>query len=222
MSDVRHSTHMKDVATQSEALSKLYEGLADTGEGFEEEEARVDPRTGKPLESVYGASQWWLMWRKFIRNKAAIVGGIIILLFYLTALFADFIVPYTLTTRLRGYIYMPPQRIHFINEGRFQPFVYDVNLTIDKNLRKTYTPDLTKKHPIQFFAHGDPYKLFKLLSAGGSGLLAGHRPAGAGSVFARSPGEPGLANDWPGRSALESGSRLGAGRHLGLLRWLGG
>jgi len=162
MSDVRHSTHMKDVATQSEALSKLYEGLADTGEGFEEEEARVDPRTGKPLESVYGASQWWLMWRKFIRNKAAIVGGIIILLFYLTALFADFIVPYTLTTRLRGYIYMPPQRIHFINEGRFQPFVYDVNLTIDKNLRKTYTPDLTKKHPIQFFAHGDPYKLFKL------------------------------------------------------------
>jgi peptide/nickel transport system permease protein len=81
-------------------------------------------------------------------------------LFYLAAIFADFIVPYTLSTRFNRYIYMPPQQIHFFDEGKFQPFVYDAKLTIDENLRKNYTPDLTKKFPIQFFAHGEPYKLW--------------------------------------------------------------
>jgi len=153
---------MKDAATRSQELFKLYEELADTGEGIEEAAEQVDPATGKSLEAIYAASQWRLMWRKFIRNRAAIGGGIVILLLYLAALFADFIAPYTLTTRLRGYIHMPPQRIHFINDGKFQPFVYDVNLTIDKNLRKIYTPDLTRRLPIQFFAHGEPYKLLGL------------------------------------------------------------
>lgn len=79
---------MKDTATQSKELFELYEEVAAAGKGFEEEPA-VDPRTGKSLEEVYGASQWRLMWRKFIRNRAAVGGGIITLLFYLGALFAD-------------------------------------------------------------------------------------------------------------------------------------
>ena len=159
-----HKQQKKDVATQSQELFKLYEGLVGTDEGSEAEEI-VDPRTGKSLEAIYGASQWRLMWRKFIRNKAAVGGGIVILLFYLTALFADFIVPYTLTTRFMKYIYMPPQRVHFFNEGKFQPFVYDVDLEIDENLRKIYTPDPTRKLPIQFFARGEPYKLLGLFEA---------------------------------------------------------
>jgi len=153
---------MKDAATQSQELLKLYEGLADTGEGIEEAAEPVDLATAKSLEAIYAASQWRLTWRKFIRNKGAIGGGIVILLFYLVALFADFLVPYTLTTRFREYIYMPPQRVHLFNGGRFQPFVYDNNLFIDQNLRKIYTPDPTRKLPIQFLAHGEPYKLFGL------------------------------------------------------------
>ena len=153
---------MIDTATQSQELLKLYEGLADTGEAIEEAAEPVDLATAKSLEAIYAASQWQLMWRKFIRNKAAIGGGIVILLFYLVALFADFLVPYTLTTRFREYIYMPPQRVHLFNGGRFQPFVYDNNLFIDQNLRKIYTPDPTRKLPIQFLAHGEPYKLFGL------------------------------------------------------------
>ena len=102
------------------------------------------------------------MWRKFIRNRAAMAGGIVILLFYLTALFADLIAPYTLTTRFIKHIHMPPQRVHLFDEGKLRPFVYAVDLTVDKNLRKIYTLDPTKKLPIHFFAHGEPYKLFGL------------------------------------------------------------
>jgi len=153
---------MLDVETQSKELFRLYEGLTDTGKEFEEAEP-ADLATEKSLEAIYAASQWQLIWRKFVRNKVAIVGGIVILLYYLSALFAGFLAPYTLSTRFREYIYMPPQRVHFFNDGKFQPFVYDVKLTIDENLRKIYEPDLSKKIPIQFFAHGEPYKLFGLI-----------------------------------------------------------
>ncbi len=153
---------MLDVGAQSQELFRLYEGLTDTGEDFEEAEA-VDLATEKSLEAIYAASQWQLIWRKFIRNKVAIAGGIVILLYYLSALLAGFLAPYTLSTRFRRYIYMPPQRVHFFNDGKFQPFVYDVKLTIDENLRKIYEPDLSKKIPIQFFAHGEPYKLLGLI-----------------------------------------------------------
>jgi peptide/nickel transport system permease protein len=150
---------MSDTATQSEELFKLYEGLS----SIREDLGPIDLAPDKSLEAIYAASQWRLLWRKFIRNKVAIAGGIVILLYYLSALLAGFLAPYTLSTRFIEYIYMPPQRVHLINEGRFQPFVYDVKLTIDKNLRKIYEPDLTQKVPLQFFAHGEPYKLFGLI-----------------------------------------------------------
>ncbi len=117
-------------------------------------------------ESRYALSQSRLMWRKFVRNRAALVGGVIMLIFYLTALLAPFVVPYTLSTRFRERIYMPPQRIHLFDEGRFRPFVYDVSLEIDsETFRKTYTPDLETKLPIRFFAKGEPYKLLGLFEA---------------------------------------------------------
>lgn len=142
--------------SRSQEIFDLYEKLAGRGRVAE------DITTDKSLDSTFAASQWRLMWRKFIRNKAAIGGGTVIMLLYLIAAFADFISPYALTTRFSKYIYMPPQAIHWINDGRIQPYVYDVKLEIDKNLRKTYTPNPEKKIPLQFFVKGEPYKLLGL------------------------------------------------------------
>jgi peptide/nickel transport system permease protein len=151
---------MSDRSVQSEDLFKLYEGLGDTKEDLESGDQGGSQRS---LESIYAASQWQLMWRKFIRNKMAIVGGVVILLYYLAAIFAGLLAPYTLSTRFIKYIHMPPQRIHFINNGKLQPFVCDVDLTIDENLRKTYKPNCDKRIPLKFFSHGEPYKLFGLI-----------------------------------------------------------
>ena len=123
---------MSDIVIKSEELFKLYEGLGDADQDLEPE----DPVDQKSLEAIYAASQWQLIWRKFIRNKVAVVGGVVILLYYLSGLFAGFVAPYTLATRFIKYIHMPPQRIRFFNDGKFQPFVCDVDLTIDENLRK--------------------------------------------------------------------------------------
>ena len=143
---------------QSEQLFKCYQELDVTTE----ELAGAETLTAED-ESRYAASQWKLMWRKFLRNKAAIGGGVVILLFYLAALFADFIVPYTLSTRIRGRIYFPPQGIHFFHDGKFEPFVYGVKMTVDrKTFKKIYEVDESKIYPIKLFVKGKPYKLFGL------------------------------------------------------------
>lgn len=152
-----------DTVTRSKEIYDLYEGLAK--KKIEEEERLIDPRTGKPVDDIFAASQWKLMWRKFIRNKMAIGGGVVILLLYTIAMFANFIAPYTLSTRFREYIYMPPQPLYWFDEGKFSPHVYGINLEIDKNLRKIYTLDPEVKHSIKFFAKGEPYKLFGFIPA---------------------------------------------------------
>ena len=152
---------MEDLTARSRELFGLYEGIADTADLAEGQV--VELRKGKSLEAIYGASQWRLMWRKFIRNRVAVAGGVVIILFYLTALFAPFLAPYTETTRFTKHIYMPPQMVHLFNEGRLQPYVYAYEAQFDENLRKTYTPTGEKTF-ILFFVHGEPYKLLGLIS----------------------------------------------------------
>jgi peptide/nickel transport system permease protein len=149
---------MIDYEAQSRKLFELYEQHTGTAKDFANAEA-----DDESLMATFAASQWQLMWRKFVRNKVAIIGGVIILLYYLTALFAGFVAPYTLSTRFVKYIYMPPQRVHLFHDGKFQPYVYDVELEVDENLRKIYTPNPDVIIPIRFFARGEPYKLFGLI-----------------------------------------------------------
>ena len=52
-------------------------------------------------EQYYIATQWQLMWRKFRRHRLALLGGGILLVFYLFALLAQFVSPSTPSTRNR-------------------------------------------------------------------------------------------------------------------------
>jgi len=151
---------MKDLTRQSEELFQRYEAVADQDLAGAEP---LDQAARRAQEAIYAASQWRLMWRKFRRSKVAVAGGVIILLYYLGVLFAGFLAPYALDTRFVEYLYLPPQPVYLFDDGRLQPFVYGVNLTIDQNLRKYYEADTTNKISLQFFAHGEPYKLFGLI-----------------------------------------------------------
>lgn len=116
-------------------------------------------------QRYYIASQWQLMWRKFKKHKLAIFGGIILTIFYIVAIFCEFFSPCDIYKRYTGYVYCPPQRIHFFDETgfSFRPFVYDLKLTINpRTWRKIYNEDKTKKYPIYFLVHGDNYKLWNL------------------------------------------------------------
>jgi len=115
-------------------------------------------------ERRYMVSQWRLMGRRFVRNRAALVGGVVIGILYLTALFANFLAPYSVENRFFQYLYAPPQGIHLFHDGRFEPYIYPIKLTIDPtSLRKVYTVDRSRVIPLHFFVHAEPYRLFGLI-----------------------------------------------------------
>ncbi len=161
------SDHSKsDLDRQSEELFHLYEQLPRVLKAdLDETELAAIEADEAAARKIYGASQWQLIWRKFIRNKVAIAGGVVVLLYYLAALLAGFISPYTLTTRFADYIYLPPQGIHFISEGRFQPFIYDVKTEFDEDFRRVFKVNYDKRIPLQFLAHGEPYTILGLIES---------------------------------------------------------
>ncbi len=117
-------------------------------------------------ERRFVATQWQLMWWKFRKHRLAIVSAAVVIALYVTALFCEFIAPYDPNSKVSGFKYAPPQRIHFIDaEGRFslRPFVYGLAREQDPDtLRYNYSEDETLKYPIKFFAKGERYEFWGL------------------------------------------------------------
>jgi peptide/nickel transport system permease protein len=117
----------------------------------------------KPARQGY----WSLVWWKFKKNRLAIVGGAIVLLYYFVCgLLPEFFAPYPVTFQ-SSYLEARPQPVVFKNEqGGFslRPAVYGLNEEIDQLLRKrVYVVDETRLYPLHFFVKGQPYKLLGLI-----------------------------------------------------------
>ena len=129
-------------------------------------DAPFDPLSREVLsaeqEQFYLASQWKLMWWKFRRHPLAIVSGLFLVVIYLTSIFSEVTTPYALSKKHAKSIYAPPQAIHLFHEGSFVgPFTYPFKVTRNQEtLRRIYTPDTTKVHPVRYFCQGDRYKFW--------------------------------------------------------------
>jgi len=123
-----------------------------------------DALTVKDQDRIFVASQWQLMKWRFQKHKMAIAGGIILIVFYLMAIFAEFFAPYDPLHYDPKLIFMPPQAIHFVDEnGLTTPFVYGVKQQIDPvSYRRTYTTDTSVKYKVTLLTRGDPYKMWSL------------------------------------------------------------
>jgi len=117
-------------------------------------------------EKIFTASQWQLIWWKFLRHRIAVTSLIILLILYIFAIFAEFISPYNPSKEDVLYTYCPPARIHFIDEsGKFhlRPFVYKVEKIFDsETLSESYKEERTEKYFIKFWVRGEPYKLWNI------------------------------------------------------------
>src|SRR5947209_8758808 len=81
-----------------------------------ERELETEAEREDPLGAL---SYRQLVWRRFRKSRLGLIGGLVLLLFYGVAVFAEFCAPYAATTdniRLR---YVPPQPIHFGPQGAF-------------------------------------------------------------------------------------------------------
>jgi len=111
-------------------------------------------------------SYFQLVWRRFRKSKAAMVGGLMVLALAFLAIFAEFFAPYPLNRFNSKNSYIPPSIIHFQDKnGNFhwRPFVYNRTVTLDtKTFVPTWTEDESKIFPIRFLVHSWEYKLFGL------------------------------------------------------------
>ena len=109
-----------------------------------------------------------LMWRRFLRNRLAVIGSIGLILLYLMIVFAEFLSPYEYLKINEDTVRMAPQWPRFVDvDGNFhlRPFACGTETTLDTvNLAWIHTPDCTQMYPIHLFVRGYPYKLFGLIA----------------------------------------------------------
>ncbi len=115
-------------------------------------------------ERYYMASQWRMMWWKFLRHRLAVVSGAVLLVMYASILIVEWLAPYNLHSRDVDHIFAPPQSVHLFHEGTFVgPFVYGYDYRLNmENLKREYTPDPSDVQPLRFFCRGDGYAFWGL------------------------------------------------------------
>ncbi len=116
-------------------------------------------------ERIAFATQFQLTWWRFRKHRLAVWSGIVVIVFYLLAVLADFIAytdPHATDSR-RSYI--PPQAIHLLDDdGSFRPWVHGLKGKRDlKTFKIVYTVDPDSKLYLRFFADGYRYHLFGLI-----------------------------------------------------------
>ncbi|MBC7546008.1 MAG: ABC transporter permease [Candidatus Sericytochromatia bacterium] len=105
------------------------------------------------------------IWRRFRRHRLALIGGVILAVFYFMALFANFFSPYGEATDHRKRAYAPPTKVYFATKaGPSAPYMFEVTESFDAEKKIfSFKEDRTQPYPLQFFVHGEPYHLLGLI-----------------------------------------------------------
>jgi peptide/nickel transport system permease protein len=121
-----------------------------------------DPIIG---ESYYVATQWQLIIRKFKKHRLAMVGFVVLIFFYMLAIFCEFFSPWDMAKRDTNFILAPPSRVHFFDQRKFiGPFVYGLGFEEDpRTWRKVYVEKKDEVHKLGLFVKGDTYLLWTVI-----------------------------------------------------------
>ncbi len=115
------------------------------------------------------ANQWQLIWWKFRKHRLAMFAGLVTLLLYAVALFAEFIAPYAAGTYSATHTFLPPQNIQLFQQTdagwRFYPHVYGHKVQVDpESFKRTYVVDEEITYPVGLFVRGEEYELWGLFT----------------------------------------------------------
>ena len=119
----------------------------------------------KKSDKYYYASQWGLMARKFRKHKLAMGSTFVLVIFYLTAIFGNFIAPQGTEQYDGKFVNCKPTPVHYFHEGKFVgPFVYGMKTERDPvTFMAQHVEDREKICRIKFFTQGDPGGEYKWL-----------------------------------------------------------
>ncbi len=133
-------------------------------------EENLEQKNQQQKENAVARTQFQIVFRQFKKHKLAMVGVIILVIFYVVGVFfPGFFSPNTRTSFI-GSSYLPPQRIHFFDEdGNFhlRPFVYNWTQEMDRaTFSFTTTYDKSERHHIYFFSRtGEEYSVLGLFKS---------------------------------------------------------
>jgi len=118
----------------------------------------------KRKEAYFTASQGQLIWARFKKQKAAMVGALVLIILISAGFFSPFLSPYapTIAGRDEGYVNGAPQIPKFWDENGFslRPFIYSYERTrsIKTNFRWVTDVNREKRRYVILFPQGDEYK----------------------------------------------------------------
>ena len=104
-------------------------------------------------------------WHKLKQNTLARIGATILIVFYLTAIFADFVAPYSPYASQENGSLLPPTEIHWSDgRGLTTPFVYPTTqgITNIETGDRLLIVDRDNPTAIGFFVKGFSYNLFEI------------------------------------------------------------
>ena len=129
--------------------------------------SNIDENVDQQLKEAYfTASQGQLIWTRFKKQRAAMVGASVLLILILWGIFAPFLTPYDPTIAGRDVTYQngAPQIPLFWDENGFslRPFIYGYERTrsIKTNFRWVTEIKKEERRYVVLFPQGDKYKLF--------------------------------------------------------------
>jgi len=118
----------------------------------------------KRKEAYFTASQGQLIWARFKKQRAAMVGALVLIILISAGFFSPFLSPYspTIAGRDEGYVNGAPQIPKFWDENGFslRPFIYSYERTrsIKTNFRWVTDVNREKRRYVILFPQGDEYK----------------------------------------------------------------
>jgi len=138
--------------------------MSDMTDTVNTDTANIDENVDQKLKEAYfTASQGQLIWARFKKQKAAMVGATVLLILILWGFFAPFLTPYdpTIAGRNENYQNGAPQIPKFWDENgfSFRPFIYSYERTrsIQTNFRWVTKIDREKRRYVVLFPQGDKY-----------------------------------------------------------------
>ncbi|MDP8262190.1 MAG: ABC transporter permease [Candidatus Ancaeobacter aquaticus] len=131
---------------------------------IKETQARDNPL----IPSWSEGSEYKVAFKKLKKHSFALIGGSILLVFYVLSIGAGFFAPYHFDDEKRSNSYNPPTRIHWVDTDNglaIYPYIYKYSYHFDKYYKRVYTVDTSKKYPIKFFVKGFEYSVCGLFKA---------------------------------------------------------
>ena len=98
-----------------------------------------------------------VFWTQMRKSPLAIAGGVVLALFYLLAMFAPFVAPYSEEEMDRAKYFHPPQPLHWVRaDGSFsvRPYVRDMRLVDVGSFE--YAEEPSSERPVRFSYEGFP------------------------------------------------------------------